>query len=63
MRLIVGMTLAGFVAAAMPAQADELSKSIMRPTPVETGRVAGKLPGGDGSASYYIAVDLQPGSS
>src|SRR5690349_10708419 len=45
------------------ARADDLSTSIMRPTPVDpaSGLVAGKLPGGQGSKSYYVAVDLQPG--
>jgi outer membrane protein OmpA-like peptidoglycan-associated protein len=43
--------------------ADELSTSIMRPTAVNpaTGLVAGNLPGGQGSKSYYVAVDLKPG--
>src|SRR5690349_6258721 len=45
------------------ARADDLSTSIMRPTPVDpaTGLVAGKLPGGQGSKSYYVALDLRPG--
>jgi hypothetical protein len=34
----------------------------MRPTSVSSGAVAGNLPGGDGSISYYVAVDLQPGT-
>jgi hypothetical protein len=44
------------------ATADDLWKSIMRPTSVSSGVVAGNLPGGDGSISYYVAVDLQPGT-
>jgi outer membrane protein OmpA-like peptidoglycan-associated protein len=53
--------LAGLVAT--PALADDLSTSIMRPTPVDpaNGLVAGRLPGGQGSTSYYLAVDLQAG--
>ena len=43
------------------AWADDLSTSVMRPTPVTTGVVAGKLPGGQGAASYYVAVALAPG--
>ena len=43
------------------AWADDLSTSVMRPTPVTTGVVAGKLPGGQGAASYYVAVELMPG--
>lgn len=43
------------------AWADDLSTSVMRPTPVTTGVVAGKLPGGQGAASYYVAVELAPG--
>jgi outer membrane protein OmpA-like peptidoglycan-associated protein len=45
------------------ARADDLSTSVMRPTPVDpaTGLVAGNLPGGQGSKSYYVAVDLQAG--
>jgi outer membrane protein OmpA-like peptidoglycan-associated protein len=46
----------------LPAAAD-LSTSIMRPTAVDAsvGMVAGKLPGGSGAKSYYVAVDLKPG--
>jgi outer membrane protein OmpA-like peptidoglycan-associated protein len=45
------------------ARADDLSTSVMRPTPVDpaTGLVAGNLPGGQGSKSYYVAIDLQAG--
>jgi outer membrane protein OmpA-like peptidoglycan-associated protein len=45
------------------ALADDLSTSVMRPTPVDpaTGIVTGKLPGGQGSKSYYVALDLQAG--
>ncbi|MBV9456343.1 MAG: OmpA family protein [Bradyrhizobium sp.] len=44
-------------------RADELSTSVMRPTPVNsaTGLVAGNLPGGQGSKSYYVALDLKAG--
>lgn len=58
--LACAVALAGF---ATMARADELSTSVMRPTPVDpaSGLVAGKLPGGQGSKSYYVAVDLQPG--
>ncbi len=57
-----GLTLAGLAAMATSAAADDLSRSIMRPTPVASGMVAGNLPGGDGAASYYIAVELRPGT-
>ena len=57
---VVGL-LAG-VAPVAPAAADELSKSIMRPTPVASGMVTGNLPGGEGSTSCYIAVDLKQGT-
>lgn len=55
--------LTAAVALAGPAQAQNLSTSILRPTPVDqaTGLVAGKLPGGTGSTSYYVAVDLKAG--
>jgi outer membrane protein OmpA-like peptidoglycan-associated protein len=62
MKNVINWTLVGLVAIATPALADELSKSIMRPTPVTSGMVAGNLPGGEGSTSYYIAVDLRPGT-
>jgi hypothetical protein len=57
---------AAFLLAAMivaPAFADGLSTSVLRPTPVDptNGLIAGKLPGGSGSTSWYVAVDLQPG--
>jgi outer membrane protein OmpA-like peptidoglycan-associated protein len=50
------------LASAPPAFADDLSKSILRPTPVTSGMVAGNLPGGEGSTSYYVAVDLHQGT-
>jgi hypothetical protein len=52
------------LAGALPAAADNLSTSIMRPTAVDpaVGMVAGKLPGDNGSKSYYVAVDLKPGN-
>jgi outer membrane protein OmpA-like peptidoglycan-associated protein len=55
------LALAGALAA--PARADDLSTSIMRPTPVDpaTGLVAGPLPGGQGSKSYHVALDLAAG--
>ena len=58
--LACAIALAGF---ATIAHADDLSTSVMRPTPVDpaTGLVAGKLPGGQGAKSYYVAVDLQAG--
>src|ERR1700686_5126059 len=62
MRTIIKWTLVGLVASVAPAAADELSKSVMRPTPVTSGMVAGSLPGGEGSTSYYIAVDLRQGT-
>ena len=62
MKTLYGLALAGTVIFAANAAADELSRSIMRPTPVASGRVAGNLPGGEGSATYYVAVDLKPGT-
>ena len=58
--LACALALTGFVAT---ARADDLSTSVMRPTPVDpaTGLVAGNLPGGQGSKSYYVTVDLQAG--
>jgi outer membrane protein OmpA-like peptidoglycan-associated protein len=55
------LALAGLATAT--ARADDLSTSVMRPTPVDpaTGLVAGNLPGGQGSKSYYVTVDLQAG--
>jgi outer membrane protein OmpA-like peptidoglycan-associated protein len=55
------LALAGLATAT--ARAEDLSTSVMRPTPVDpaTGLVAGNLPGGQGSKSYYVAVDLQAG--
>jgi outer membrane protein OmpA-like peptidoglycan-associated protein len=52
------------VGSAATAAADELSSSIMRPTkldPVAT-MVAGRLPGGSGATTYYLAADLEAGS-
>src|SRR5262245_8100074 len=48
---------------ATPAAANDLSTSVLRPTPIDPalGLVAGKMPGGAGSVSYYLAVDLKPG--
>jgi outer membrane protein OmpA-like peptidoglycan-associated protein len=60
-RVIVFM-LGAMAAAAAPVSAEELSKSIMRPTPITSGIVAGNLPGGEGSATYYIALDLKQGA-
>ena len=48
--------------AASTAGADQLSKSVMRPTAITSGVVAGNLPGNDGSTSYYVVVELQPGT-
>jgi outer membrane protein OmpA-like peptidoglycan-associated protein len=65
MKKIINAALVGLLASLAPAAAgaaDELSKSIMRPTPVTSGMVAGNLPGGEGSTSYYIAVDLKQGT-
>jgi len=50
------------VAATTPISPDGLSRSIMRPTPVTSGVIAGNLPGGDGAATFYITVDLKPGA-
>ena len=61
MRKFLSLAVLGVVATATQVAAAELSKSIMRPTPVPDGVVAGNLPGGEGSASYYIAVDLKQG--
>jgi outer membrane protein OmpA-like peptidoglycan-associated protein len=46
-----------------PARADDLSTSVMRPTPVDpaSGRIVGQLPGGQGSKSYYVAFELERG--
>jgi outer membrane protein OmpA-like peptidoglycan-associated protein len=54
---------AAVLAGTLPAAADDLSTSIMRPTSVDptVAMVAGKLPGSGGSKSYYVAVDLKPG--
>jgi len=57
------LVAAAVLAAALPAAADDLSSSVMRPTAVNPaiGMVAGNLPGGNGAKSYYVAVDLKPG--
>jgi len=57
------LVAAAVLAAGLPAAADDLSSSVMRPTAVNPaiGMVAGNLPGGNGSKSYYVAVDLKPG--
>jgi outer membrane protein OmpA-like peptidoglycan-associated protein len=61
-------TLVALIGLAAPALAQEakkeLSTSIMRPSPLDqaTGMVAGKLPGGTAAMSYYVAVDLKPGT-
>ncbi len=59
----VSILACAVVLAASGARAQELSGSVMRPTAVDpaTGLVAGKLPGGEGATTYYVAVDLQPG--
>jgi outer membrane protein OmpA-like peptidoglycan-associated protein len=48
---------------ASAAMAEDLSTSIMRPTPVDTstGLVAGHLPGDQGAKSFYLALDLVAG--
>jgi outer membrane protein OmpA-like peptidoglycan-associated protein len=58
---IAALLLAGTAGAGI-ARAD-YSTSIMRPTPVDpaTGQIAGSLPGGDGSRSFYLATDLSVG--
>ena len=60
---ILGCALAMVGGLAAPALADDLSTSIMRPTAVDpaTGMMAGQLPGGQGSKSYYVALDLAAG--
>jgi hypothetical protein len=62
MKKVINWAAVGLLASLTPAAADELSKSVMRPTPVTSGMVAGNLPGGEGSTSYYIAVDLHQGT-
>jgi outer membrane protein OmpA-like peptidoglycan-associated protein len=57
-------TAALIVAVTLPASVRaEFSTSVMRPTPLDaaTGQIAGALPGGDGSRSYYVAADLAAG--
>jgi outer membrane protein OmpA-like peptidoglycan-associated protein len=62
MRTLLLFVFAGVAAVATSAAADELSRSIMRPTPINSGVVAGNLPGGEGSTTNYIVVDLQQGA-
>src|ERR1700730_7761400 len=62
MRTLLLFVFAGVATVAASAAADELSKSIMRPTPINSGVVAGNLPGGEGSTTNYIVVDLQQGA-
>ena len=59
--LCCALALAGGLASA--AMAEDLSTSVMRPTPVDpsTGLVAGHLPGDQGSKSFYVALDLVAG--
>jgi outer membrane protein OmpA-like peptidoglycan-associated protein len=48
---------------AAPALAQDYSTSIVRPTALrDAGVVAGTLPGAQGARSYYLAVDLRPGT-
>jgi outer membrane protein OmpA-like peptidoglycan-associated protein len=64
MRTIKYAALAAAVfAGTLSAAADDLSTSVMRPTSLDpaVAMVAGKLPGGSGAKSYYVAVDLKPG--
>src|SRR5919109_4266204 len=51
------------ISLAAPATAENLSTSVLRPTAIDptSGRVSGMFPGGEGSTSYYLTVDLQPG--
>jgi outer membrane protein OmpA-like peptidoglycan-associated protein len=51
-------------ALAIPAAAQELSTSIMRPSSVNpsTGIIAGKLPGSAGPKSYYVSIALEVGA-
>jgi outer membrane protein OmpA-like peptidoglycan-associated protein len=60
---ILGCALALASGLASAALAEDLSTSIMRPTPVDlsTGLVAGHLPGDQGSKSFYLALDLVAG--
>jgi outer membrane protein OmpA-like peptidoglycan-associated protein len=60
---ILGCALALAAGLASAAWAEDLSTSIMRPTPVDpsTGLVAGHLPGDRGSKSFYLALDLVAG--
>jgi outer membrane protein OmpA-like peptidoglycan-associated protein len=56
-------SMLALAAIAAPALADELSTSVMRPTSVDpaSGRIVGQLPGGQGSKSYYVALELARG--
>jgi outer membrane protein OmpA-like peptidoglycan-associated protein len=51
------------IATAAPTMAEELSTSVMRPSPISasTATVSGKLPGA-ASRTYYLAADLSAGS-
>jgi outer membrane protein OmpA-like peptidoglycan-associated protein len=67
MRLSFSLGSLGLLCAAAfaigPAAAQNLSTSVLRPSAVDpaTGVIAGKLPGGGGTVSYYLAVELRPG--
>jgi outer membrane protein OmpA-like peptidoglycan-associated protein len=60
--LIACLLLMGISVAQASAQ-DSLSSSIMRPSVLnaDTGLIAGRLPGGDSSRTFYVAVDLKAG--
>ncbi len=62
--LRMGLLACAALALASPAAAQNLSTSVLRPTPVDpaTGMVAGDFPAGTGATSYYLAVDLKAGS-
>jgi outer membrane protein OmpA-like peptidoglycan-associated protein len=51
-------------AVAAPVLAEDLSTSIMRPSPINasTATVAGRLPGTETSRTYYLAADLSAGN-
>ena len=52
------------VASLLPSTAqDTLSTSIMRPSALDakSGTIAGALPGGEGSKTFYVAADLKSG--
>ncbi|MBV8925927.1 MAG: OmpA family protein [Bradyrhizobium sp.] len=49
--------------AAAPALAQDYSTSIVRPTTLgDSGVISGTLPGGQGAKSYYLSLDLRPGT-